>query len=106
MNVSRVNCYTCINNCPPECELYDEATYIVLGTGKCKYTPVHNEDEAILQIYPDDDCIVSAILKSEQTKEVFEEIVSSYIRDNADIYWNIINGKLYLTVKIKQGSVK
>lgn len=104
MNVFRGNCYTCIYNKPPMCELRDKSTDDVLYSGRCAYTPVHNENEAILQIYPKDKHIIQAILGNEAITDVFEDIVNNYIQDKATIYWNIINGRLYLTVKIKQMS--
>lgn len=102
MNVFRGNCYSCIYYKTPICELHNKSSNDVLYSGRCEYTPVHNENEAILQIYPKDKHIIQAILGNETITDVFEDIITNYIQDKATIYWNIINGKLYLTVKIKQ----
>ena len=94
MNVFRENCYSCIYYKTPICELHNKPSNDVLYSGRCEYTPVHNENEAILQIYPKDKRIIQAILGNEATTDV--------IQDKVTIYWNIINGRLYLTIKSKQ----
>ena len=102
MNVFRATCGTCIYNRQPICELCHDLLNNAMYSEKCAYTPVHKDNEGIVQITPKDRDIITAMLNNEGTTDVIKEIAMKCLCVNTNIYWNIINGKLYLTAKINQ----